>query len=318
MLNKLKKEQEKRQYEKQYDYISVYDVATFIENEYKLPPYQVLTAATIVTYYMSCTSVGPLEAHYISALPCYNEEYFTNLNSIKAQYIDQSIYEWATLHSIIPGFENDNYWEILKNQPSKENMDAFLRQLSPSDKNTLSSKNEYVDILGEYIHELSSLMNDDEPTFSTFNDINYLEDIMKSYYYKRSDIEQTLGVKLPDTITPPLPNIESYDVHVANTNIDDTCNKEIATLTSRIAELEKVNLELRAQIEALTTPLNPKTKNCYNNLILALKDILLANKVFKNQSAIIAYLDDKYHDYQGLKRSNLSNVFSELNREGLK
>lgn len=317
MLNKLKKEQEKRQYEKQYDYISVYDVATFIENEYKLPPYQVLSVTTTLTYRIPL--IG--SENYISAIPCYHEEYFFDLNIVQKNYIDKSIYCWADHYYVFPGFENNlvTYWEKLKNHPSNENMSAFIQNLSDREQEALSIWNDGEwDIVGEHIHELRLLMDDDKPSFSTLNNINNLEDIMRSYYYKRSDIEQALGVKLPDTITPPLPNIESYDVHVANTNIDDTCNKEIATLTSRIAELEKVNLELRAQIEALTTPLNPKTKNCYNNLILALKDILLANKVFKNQSAIIAYLDDKYHDYQGLKRSNLSNVFSELNREGLK
>ncbi|MDG6897939.1 hypothetical protein A6A19_08120 [Actinobacillus delphinicola] len=314
MLNKLKKEQEKRQYEKQYDYISVYDVATFIENEYKLPPYQVLSVTTTLTYRIPL--IG--SENYISAIPCYHEEYFFDLNIVQKNYIDKSIYCWADHYYVFPGFENNlvTYWEKLKSHPSNENMSAFIQNLSDREQEALSIWNDGEwDIVGEHIHELRLLMDDDKPSFSTLNNINNLEDIMKSYYYKRSDIEQALGVKLPDTITPPLPNIDSYDVHVANTNIDDTYTEEIASLTSRITEPKKKNLELdRKLLDKLKKSVAPKSRSCYLNIILALKETLLEKKVFKNQTELETYLSDLFKGYMGFSESNLNNVFADANQ----
>ncbi|VEJ09805.1 hypothetical protein [Actinobacillus delphinicola] len=308
MLNELKKEQKIRGYFKD-QIVSVLDVANFIKNQ-NLPPYQVLLLAT--TSKIDYISIENLKRTVsLSFVPCYTTDYFYDFTLDKPEYSDNfwrvSDYQ-ASLNFTT---EEWDAWYRLKCKPSKENMLEFIKLLIDDE----TAPNEYFlfSDVSELLLKLKDLTTNcywlaHEEKLDTIKD---LEEKLSSHYYFREDIEQALGVELPDTITTPLP-----DVNVANTNIDDTCTKEIATLTSRIAELEKVNLELKEQLNEANKVLAPKSKKSYLNIIKALKDTLCDKEkgLFKNQSELETYLSDLYRGYIGFSESNLNNVFADANQ----
>ncbi|QLD32941.1 hypothetical protein A6B42_03770 [Mannheimia varigena] len=57
-----------------------------------------------------------------------------------------------------------------------------------------------------------------------------------------------------------------------------------------------------------------KSETSYLNIIQALKDELLADGKFKNQSELITFLSDKYQGYTGLTESNLRDKFAKANQ----
>ena len=56
-----------------------------------------------------------------------------------------------------------------------------------------------------------------------------------------------------------------------------------------------------------------KSETSYLNIIQALKDELIDNTKFRNQSDLINYLSEKYTGYQGLTESNLRDKFARAN-----
>lgn len=56
-----------------------------------------------------------------------------------------------------------------------------------------------------------------------------------------------------------------------------------------------------------------KSETSYLNIIQALKEELLNNAEFKNQSDLISYLSEKYTGYQGLTEGNLRTKFAKAN-----
>lgn len=288
----------KRYHEKTHDYILIRDVIAFIADNYKIDPYQALLKFTTTEVYIDLRSRW--KTYTISFVPYYDRGYFDNLLIDHAQFAQGSF--WHDVDEVplmdmmfsehdnikdLEGYVKDHLIEVCQ----------YYERFLWYDEYALNYKNETE--LGEMLRDYAYNINN--------NPSSDLQKIISTCYYKRAHIEQALGVKLPD--------IDSYDVHVANTNIDDTYTEEIASLTSRIAELEKVNLELKEQLNEANKVLAPKSKKSYLNIIKALKDTLCDKEkgLFKNQSELETYLSDLYRGYIGFSGSNLKKVFAAAN-----
>ncbi len=287
---------EKRYHEKIHDYILIRNVIAFIADNYKIDPYQALLKLTTTEVYVDLRNRW--KTYTISFVPYYDRGYFDNLLIDRVQFAQGSF--WHDVDEVplmdtmlsehenikdLKGYVKDHLIEVCQ----------YYEHLLWYDEYALNYKNETE--LGEMLRDYAYNINN--------NPSSDLQKIINTCYYKRTHIEQALGLKLPD--------IESYDVHIANT--DDTCAEEIASLTSRITEPKMKNLELdRKLLNELKKSVAPKSRSCYLNIILALKEILLEKEVFKNQAELEAYLYELYDGYQGLTKSNLGNVFAMANK----
>lgn len=104
-------------------------------------------------------------------------------------------------------------------------------------------------------------------------------------------------------------NVEFFFVRA---EIENIINAKIPYF-NELSEIENVKLiPIHNDIDEKV--LNPKSETSYLNIIQALKDELLAEGKFKNQSELITFLADKYQGYTGLTESNLRGKFAKANQ----
>lgn len=123
----------------------------------------------------------------------------------------------------------------------------------------------------------------------------YLEDI----YILHQDIIEFL--ELFSVIKPDNQQEEIYKIKEQLRNRNDELSRlyqEIEVIKNKPSDKE----------------IKGKSETSYLNIIQALKDELLADENFKNQSELITFLADKYQGYTGLTESNLRDKFAKANQ----
>ncbi|VEB25938.1 Uncharacterised protein [Actinobacillus lignieresii] len=123
----------------------------------------------------------------------------------------------------------------------------------------------------------------------------YLEDI----YILHQDIIEFL--ELFSVIKPDNQQEEIYKIKEQLRNRNDELSRlyqEIEVIKNKPSDKE----------------IKGKSETSYLNIIQALKDELLADEKFKNQSELITFLADKYQGYTGLTESNLRDKFAKANQ----